>query len=37
VVDEPFSMIEIKSQSEFENYAPILNSWLTMTSEPHRS
>ena len=37
VVDEPFSIIEIKSQSEFENYAPILNSWLTMTSEPHRS
>jgi len=33
VVDEPFSMIEIKTQSEFESYAPLLDSWLAMSSD----
>jgi N-acylneuraminate cytidylyltransferase len=33
VVDEPFSMIEIKSQLEFEKYAAMLDSWLAMAAE----
>jgi hypothetical protein len=33
VVNEPFSMIEIVTQKQFEDYASLLDSWLAIASE----